>query len=135
MEKKKSLRVSRGEMDLLAMFWSEGNLTLQQAHQVFDRYSTPIAYPTMQTRLNRMVDKGLLSRSQDRPSVYKSAVSRESVTAGHLHELTEKLGGGQVVPLVAQLISDRRLSEQEIDELTELLRDARKNQNKQRRKR
>ena len=135
MGKKKSLRVSRGEMDLLAMFWSEGDLTLQQAHQVFDRYSAPIAYPTMQTRLNRMVDKRLLSRSQERPSVYKAAVSRESVTAGHLNELTEKLGGGQVVPLVAQLISDRRLSEQEMDELTELLRDARKNQNKQRRKR
>ena len=117
------------------MLWSEGALTLQQAHQAFARYTKPIAYPTMQTRLNRMVTKGLLSRSKTRPSVYDAAVTRESVTAGHLNELTEKLGGGQVVPLVAQLISDRRLSEKEMDELTDLLRDARNNQNKQRRKR
>ena len=135
---KKSLRVSRGEMDILSMFWGEGELTLQEAHQRFSAYAKHVAYPTMQTRLNRMVEKKLLSRSDERPSVYQAVVTRRSVASGHLRELSQKLGGGEVVPLVAQLISERPLSEQEIDDLTDLLVEARRKtqaaQSKKRRK-
>lgn len=128
----KSVRVSRGEMDILSMFWSEGDLTLQEAHQRFSGYGKAVAYPTMQTRLNRMVEKGLLARSSNRPSVYSAKATRQSVTSGHLGELAQKLGGGEVVPLVAHLISERPLSNTEIDELTALLKEARQ---KNRRKR
>lgn len=128
---KRSVRVSRGEMDILSMFWDSGVLTLQQAHSQFSRYAKAVAYPTMQTRLNRMVEKKLLARSSDRPSIYRANVTRESVQSGHLKELTQKLGGGEVVPLVAQLISENPLSSEEIEELSKLLDQARKQSGKQ----
>ncbi len=75
----------------------------------------------MQTRLNRMVEKGLLARSDEKPSRYSAIATRSQVTSGHLSELVAKIGGGDVVPLVAHLLAQKTLTTQQIDELRGLL--------------
>lgn len=120
-KKQPAVRLSAGELEIIAMLWELGPLTLAQAHQQFDRFGGTVSYPTMQTRLNRMVAKGLAHRSDARPAVYQAAVSRDQVSAGHLGQLVAKVGQQSVVPLVAQLIHERPLSAAEIDELKRLL--------------
>jgi predicted transcriptional regulator len=78
----------------------------------------------MQTRLNRLVEKGLVARLEDRPARYRAAVSRDQVSAGHLRELVAKIGGGDVVPLVARLLSERTLTDEQVARLKELLAQA-----------
>ena len=73
------------------MLWAEGPLTIREAHEGFGAYGKPVSYPTMQTRLNRLAEKGLVSRSEDRPARYRAAVSRDQVTVGHLRELVAKI--------------------------------------------
>jgi len=119
--KRKSLRLAAGELDLMGMLWQEGPMTLSEAHRAFGRYGRPVAYPTMQTRLNRLVAKGLVARSPDRPARYRAAVTRERVAAGHLDQLLDKLASTSVVPLVSHLIAERPLTPEEIRELKELL--------------
>jgi predicted transcriptional regulator len=70
--------------------------------------------------------KGLAARSEDRPARYRAAVSRDQVTVGHLRELVAKIGRGDVVPLVARLLSQQTLSDEQIARLQELLAQARK---------
>ncbi|MEO1529353.1 MAG: BlaI/MecI/CopY family transcriptional regulator [Planctomycetota bacterium] len=114
-------RLSSGELDLMDLLWREGPLTLAQAHESFG--AKKVGYTTMQTRLNRLVEKGLATKS-GRPASYEAAVDRESIQAGHLDQLISKLAGGSVVPLVAQLMQDRQISAAELDELKQLIRDA-----------
>jgi BlaI family transcriptional regulator, penicillinase repressor len=111
-------RLSAGEMEIMAMFWERGELTLSEAHQALGR---PIGYTTMQTRLNRLAAKGVLTRSEGRPARYAAAVSAEAVGTGHLDLLVERLRAFQVVPLVAHLVRNRRLSREEVRELKRLI--------------
>ena len=124
--KRKAIRLSAGEMELMSLLWHEGPVTLAEAHKAFGRYGRPIGYPTTQTRLNRLVEKSLATRNGDRPAKYRAAVSPEDVAAGHLDQLLDKLACTSVAPLVSHLISERPLSPEEIDELTKLLATAEK---------
>ena len=110
-----------GELEVLSLLWDRGPLTLAEAHEKFER---PLGYTTVQTRLNRLVDKGLVKRSTARPAKYEAAISRESVSRDALRTLRERVTGGRVVPLVARLLDDNSLSVGEIEELKELLQQA-----------
>ena len=129
------IRVSAGEMDVLAMLWAEGSLSIAAAHERFGRFGPPCSYPTMQTRLNRLVEKGLVTRSAERPARYAAGVSADQVTAGHLRPLIDKLARGSVVPLVAHLLAERGLTDDELRELERLLAEARQTSSAQQLKR
>jgi len=134
-KRRKRLRLAPGELELMAMLWREGPLTLSEAHQRFGSYGQPVGYPTMQTRLNRLAAKGLLRRSDDRPAVYLATVTAEEVGTEHLDRWLHTTQQETVVPLVAHLISERPLTEQEIVELRRLLDDAERQEQTRPRKR
>src|SRR5262245_23778271 len=115
-------RPTSAEMELLGILWTHGPSSIAEVHQRMGK----AAYTTVQTRLNRLVDKKFADRSSDRPANYSAAVAREQVSAGHLGLLVERLGGGRIVPLVAQLVADSRLTSEEIVELKELIAAAEK---------
>jgi len=120
-KRRKAPRLSAGEMEIVQMLWRDGPLTLSEAHAALGR---PIGYTTMQTRLNRLVEKKILSRDSERPARYTAAVAPEEVGARHLDLLIERVGGGSVVPLVAHLVRDRDLSSSDITELKQLIAEA-----------
>jgi len=120
----KKLRPAQGELEIMAMLWREGPLTLAEAHARFAEYGRPVGYPTMQTRLNRLAAKGMVRRSNDRPACYTAAISAEEVGVEHLNRWLQTTRQETVVPLVAHLISERPLTEQEIVELKRLLDEA-----------
>jgi BlaI family transcriptional regulator, penicillinase repressor len=124
--KPKPVRLSAGELEILAMLWEHRALTIAQAHEIFGRSARPVGYPTMQTRLNRLVEKGYVRRSDTRPAQYEAAITAEQVGAGHLRQIVDAIGRHSLVPLVAHLISHRSLSTSEIDDLKRLLVEAEK---------
>ena len=119
--KRKPRRLSAGEIEILEFLWREGGVTIAGAHEALGRR---VGYTTVQTRLNRMVKKGTVARSNNRPALYSAAVASEDVSAENLDMLLEQVSGGRVVPLVAHLVRDRSLSREEIRELKQLIREA-----------
>jgi predicted transcriptional regulator len=119
--KRKPPRLSPGEMEILQLLWRQGPVSLSEAHAGLGR---AIGYTTMQTRLNRLVDKRIVTRTAERPARYAAAVDPEEVSARHLDLLLERVSQGSVVPLVAHLVRDRALSTAEIDELKGLIAEA-----------
>jgi len=111
-------RLSAAEMELLEMLWRQGAVTLSEAHRAL---GLPIGYTTVQTRLNRLVRKGLARRSADRPTKYSAAIERREIAEHDLSLLIERVSGGSVVPLVAHLVRDRSLTAPQIAELKQLL--------------
>ncbi len=122
--KRNAIRVSEGEMELLSMLWSSGPLTLRQAHETFGKLGRRIGYSTMQTRLNRLVDKRLVEKTNEHPASYRAIATRNQVTLGHLRQIIDKLCSGDVVPLVARLLDEQVLTADQIAELEQLLSEA-----------
>jgi predicted transcriptional regulator len=118
---RRTSRLAAGEMEILQMLWNQGPVTISEAQQALDR---PVGYTTVQTRLNRLVQKGVVARGTTRPAKYGAAVAREEVSAGHLDLLLERVSGGSVVPLVAHLVKDRSVSPAELIELRRLIDEA-----------
>ena len=116
--KVKSGRRSAGELEMLQMLWRDGPVTLSEAQRGLRR---TIGYTTVQTRLNRLVEKGVIARTSQRPAKYRAAVAMEDVSAGHLNLLLERVSGGSIIPLVAHLMKGRRLSPEEILALRKLI--------------
>ncbi len=114
-------KLSRGELEIMSLLWQHGAITLAEARELFGR---PIGYTTVQTRLNRLVDKRLARRGRTRPARYEAVITPEQVSAGHLHDLVERVTGGRVVPLVAHLVGQGDLTAEEILELKELISQA-----------
>ena len=100
------------------MLWRDGPVTLSEAQRGLRR---TIGYTTVQTRLNRLVEKGVIARTSQRPAKYRAAVAMEDVSAGHLNLLLERVSGGSIIPLVAHLMKGRRLSPEEILVLRKLI--------------
>jgi predicted transcriptional regulator len=109
--------LSEGEMELLDLLWKLGPSTLNVVHK---NYSRPVGYTTIQTRLNRMVDKGVLSRSADYPAQYE-AVVRTEVASNSYFEKVAKICDGSLAPLIAHLTEKRKLQPDEIALLKELI--------------
>jgi len=123
-KKPKTPRFSTGELEIMSMLWARGPVTLAEAHRSFGQFGRAVGYTTMQTRLNRLVDKGTVRRSRQRPARYEAAVDPEEVGARLIDVLLDKVSPGSVVPLVAHLISGRPLSVEEIRELKRLIAEA-----------
>ena len=114
-------KLSAGDMEIMSLLWEHGPLTLSQAH---DRMQRPLGYTTVQTRLNRLVDKGLASKSKQRPCRYAAAISPNDVSADHLELLVERVTGGSIVPLVAHLVEDPSLTREQVVQLKKLIQQA-----------
>ena len=121
----KSIKLSPGEMEIMKLLWQQGPLSISEAHESMES-DRPIGYTTVQTRLNRLANKDLIKRSDNRPAKYSAAISPDSVSAGHLEQLIENVAQGSVVPLVAQLLSNRKISSDEIAELKRFIEEAEK---------
>ncbi len=119
--RKKASCLAAGEMEILQVLWTEGPGTIATVHKAIDR---PIGYTTVQTKLNRLVDKGLVRRGKTRPARYSAAVKQEEVGSRHLDVLIERVAGGSIVPLVAHLVRDHEISRDEMIELKRLIKEA-----------
>ncbi len=74
---------------------------------------------TVQTYLRRLHAKGYLAKRRDgRADVYRPAARRAGgVVRDVVRDLVDRVFAGDALPLVQQLIDDRRLSDAQLDEL------------------
>ena len=113
-------RLTRGDLQILQMPWREQRVTIAGAHQAL---AQPIGYSTVQTRLNRLVGKGLVRKTKETPTRYEAAIQPQDVKESELRTLVQDVSGG-VVPLVAQLFREHQPSAMELDEIRQLIRQA-----------
>ena len=117
----KDLRLAAGEIEILELLWRNGSLTISQTHELLQK---KVGYTTAQTRLNRLVAKGLVRRTGLHPAGYEAVIQPDAVTRGDLDSLVRHVTLGKVVPLVAHLVKDRQLTADEIRELKSLIDEA-----------
>ena len=118
MAKKLPPRLLASELEILEMLWRAESVTIVEGQRAL---KGQVGYTTVQTRLNRMVKKGVVNRSRSKPAKYSAAIKPEDVATGDLELLLEKVSRGRVLPLVSHLVKDRTLTVDEIEELKLLI--------------
>ena len=119
--KGKILKLAPGEMEILELLWSRGSVNLGQTVQWFRERGRNLAQTTVHTRLNRLVEKGIVRRASENPATYEAAVSRSQVS-GRYFELFEIFCGQNLVPLMSHLAEKRDFTKEEIAFLEQLVK-------------
>jgi BlaI family penicillinase repressor len=121
----KNTRISDAELQLLQLLWDEAPLgATELAERVPPGRDWSIT--TVKTLLSRLVAKGALTTEREgRRFRYRPAIARETVAGRQAGGLVDRLFGGRVSPLVAQLAEQREIDPQDLDELEALIRSLR----------
>ncbi|MES2157361.1 MAG: BlaI/MecI/CopY family transcriptional regulator [Pseudomonadota bacterium] len=115
-------KISEAELVVMEALWERAPLT---ANDVADRVATDRDWSvqTVKTLLSRLMAKDVIAADQDgRRFLYRPIVVRDDYVASESGRLVNRLFGGRVSPLVAQLASQDQLSAQDIAELEAILK-------------
>lgn len=113
--------VTARELEILQALWG-GSLTIKQLRDLIHPGGDVAEYGTVQKQLDRLEEKGYVSRDRSGPAhVFSAVVGREELIGRRLQEVAEKLCGGSVTPLLTHLVRQSRLSEAERKELRDLI--------------
>jgi BlaI family transcriptional regulator, penicillinase repressor len=116
-------RIAEGEYAVMEVLWEEAPLTAAEvAERVPEDRGWSLA--TVKTMLSRLLAKGVLTHEEEgRRYLYRPAIRREDYVAEESGRLIDRMFGGRVTPLVAQLAARDKLSEEDIAEIEALLRE------------
>ncbi|HEX7048776.1 MAG TPA: BlaI/MecI/CopY family transcriptional regulator [Longimicrobiales bacterium] len=107
------------ELDVMAVLWELGAATVAE---VKERLPDELAYTTVLTVLRTLEEKGYVGhREAGRAYRYHPLVERERAGASALGRMVRKLFAGRPELLLTQLVSDRRLTEEDLRRMRALL--------------
>lgn len=116
-------RISEAEHAVMEVLWEEQPLT---AAEVAERAGPKRGWSvhTVKTLLSRLLAKGAITHeAEGRRFLYRPAIERDSYVGRESEKLVDRLFGGRVTPLIAQLAERRSLSPEDIEELEALLKE------------
>lgn len=121
---KKPVELGEGELAVMRVLWDFGPLTVRDVMQHLHERGKTVAYTTVMTFLTRLEQKGVVaSNKRDTAYIYRSKITRESVSATRIRSLLDQLYDGAAAPMLLQLIEHERLSPEELAQLRKLIDD------------
>jgi predicted transcriptional regulator len=107
------------ELDVMAVLWDRGSATVAE---VRDAITDDLAYTTVLTILRILYDKGRVRYEEEgRAHRYYPLVERQAVRRSAVRRLTTKLFQGSPELLLTQLVSDQRLSVEDVRRIRDML--------------
>jgi BlaI family transcriptional regulator, penicillinase repressor len=107
------------ELDVMGVLWDVGSATVAE---VQERLADDLAYTTVLTILRTLEEKGHVGHEEEgRAYRYYPLVDRESAGASAVRRLVRKVFAGRPDLLLTQLVSDRNLSDADVERLRRLL--------------
>jgi BlaI family penicillinase repressor len=122
MTRKKPVLTSQ-ELEIMKVVWSSGASTVRGVYEaLLERRK--IAYTTVMTMMNILEQKGYLKKTQkDRAYVYQATRPQKQVIRGMVREFVDRVFNGSAEPLLLHLVEDRRLSEEDLDQIRSMMKE------------
>lgn len=125
---KKAVLPTPGELRWLQILWRIGEGTIDDIVRASEE-DPPPNYKTVQTWLRIMETKGQVNHKQEgRAFVFWPTVARRDVYRSSLRHLLSRYFGGSRSDLLVELLSDERITHEELRELENLIRSKRQGQ-------
>jgi BlaI family penicillinase repressor len=104
---------------VMSVVWDRGAATGEEVREALATRH-PMKESTARTVLTRLEEKGYLTHSVDgRTNVYRGVDAPQSVAAGAVRQIIERLCGGSVEQLLIGMVDDEVLSERELQRLAQ----------------
>ena len=113
------------ELEVLASLWKSSKATARQVREAMADYR-PMSHGAMVTLLKRLQAKGLVSREKGpvgKAFIYRPTKSAKPTYRRLLHNLVQRVFGGNGVELVANLLDAQPPTPGQLERLHELLDD------------
>ena len=119
MARRSSRHPTESELEILNILWRRGPLPVREVRDALDR---PLAYTSVMTVMNIMVDKGYLARCKDVGIfVYLERIGLKATTRRMLGDLVDRAFDGSPAAVMINLLESADLDQAEIEKLRELL--------------
>ncbi|MEP7279039.1 MAG: BlaI/MecI/CopY family transcriptional regulator [Bacteroidota bacterium] len=122
----KYIKPTEGELEILRVIWDKGIASVREVHEELAK-TKDVGYTTTLKLMQIMNDKGLVKRDKStRAHYYTAAVSQEKTQKHLLGKMIDGLFGGSPGRLVIQALGNYNASEEEIEEIQQLLNNLKK---------
>jgi predicted transcriptional regulator len=113
--------LSKGEMEVARLLWDLKEASVREVHEAVPE-DRQIEFTVVQTYLRRLESKGYVtSRLEGRTKIYRPKIKPKTVIRETVDDLVDRLFGGEKLPLMQHLIEDQSLTDEDIQQLRELL--------------
>src|SRR5207244_12413053 len=110
------------QLAIMQVLWTLEAATLRQIRTELGR-KKPIAATTIATVLSRLEQAGMVTHEEsERSRVYRPAIRCEDEQRSQARGLVDRLFGGRAAGLVAHLVRESAVDEQELGALSKLVR-------------
>jgi predicted transcriptional regulator len=114
-----SISLTDREADVMQVLWDHGPSVVAEVRA---RLADPLAYTTVLTVLRILESKGYVGHTEvGRGHRYFASVAQQSARKSALRHLTDKLFQGSSELLMTHLVSDQKLSSEQIQRMRRLL--------------
>lgn len=113
--------LSNAEWEVIKPIWEKGPLAARDVYAALPK-GHGWAYKTVKTLLSRLVAKGALEYEQIGNSyLYRTVYTRDRITRKEVKKFLDRVMDGALGPALSYFVKDRKLSEEEIARLRQLL--------------
>ena len=118
----KSPTLTANELEMMRIVWRhDAPVTVRDVYEEL-RTRRPVAYTTVMTSMKTLEQKGYLKATQhDRAYLYRPSKPKQQVIRAMVREFVDRVFNGSAGPLVAHLVEDDRLTEEELREITRMM--------------
>ena len=120
---KKNIRVkpTPSELEILHILWNRGPSTVREIHDVLSKQKD-VGYTSALKLLQIMTTKGLVTRTEDqRAHVYQATEPAETTKQQVVADVLQRVFRGSASQLMQHVLSGRRGSKKEIEEIRRML--------------
>lgn len=115
---------TNAELRLLDELWQQADQTVRQVATALYQDPTSVQYRTVQVQLDRLEKKGLVIRDRSvQPHRFRATVDRGHFLGDELQSMADKVCEGSLAPLLLNLAGRVRLTDEQRQELLDLLGD------------
>jgi len=113
------------QLAIIRVLWDKGEASATEV-QLATKRSRPLAITTVSTLLARLEKKGIVShRTAGRTFVYRARVSELDMRRKAISGVIRNLFRGNPSEVVGQILSERDVSEEDLERMRRMIQDAR----------
>ena len=114
---------TKSELEILQVLWQYGPSTVRFVNDKLNEQKREVNYMSTQKLMLIMLDKGFVTKDASQMThVYQAAVEENKTTGLLLDRVVDNLFNGSASSLMMQLLGDKKMSAEEIEEFKELIK-------------
>jgi predicted transcriptional regulator len=114
------------ELEIMKVVWQRGRATVRDVYEEILK-QRKIAYTTVMTMMGILEQKGRLTKSDsERAYVYTPAQPQGEVVGNMVHDFVKRVFDGSAKPLLVHLVENKKIGQDELDEISKLLKEKRR---------